>query len=70
MAIVLIVMEFFFPVVNAVSLGIAMVVGLAVFLFGLRILQVFDDTDRRMIESSSLPLKRLLLKFLWKGNGQ
>jgi O-antigen/teichoic acid export membrane protein len=70
MAIALFAMGFFFPVVNAARLAVAMVVGVAVYLFGLRILRVFDDTDRRLVESSSLPLKRLLIKFFWKGNEQ
>jgi len=70
MAIALLAMGFFFPVVNAPRLVVAMVIGVAVYLFGLRILRVFNDTDRRMVESSSIPLKRLLIKLFWKGNGQ
>ena len=70
MAIVLLAMGFFFPVVNAPRLVVAMVIGVAVYLFGLKILRVFNDTDRRMVESSSIPLKRLLIKLFWKGNGR
>jgi O-antigen/teichoic acid export membrane protein len=66
MAVVVYAMGFVFPVVNVVSLAVAMTIGVVVYLCGLRILQVFNDTDRRMVESSSLPLKGLLLRLLWK----
>ena len=70
MAMVLFAMGFFFPVVNAPRLVVAMVIGLAVYVFGLRILRVFNDADRRLVESSTFPLKGLLIKFFWKRNKQ
>lgn len=66
MAAVVYTMGLVFPVVNAASLAVAVIIGVVVYLFGLRILQVFNETDRRMVESSSLPLKGLLLRLLWK----
>ncbi len=68
MGVVLYLMGLMFPLTQAAALGLAIIIGLAVYLVGLRILKVFDETDRRMVESSSLPLKGLLLRFFWKGD--
>ena len=66
MSIMIFGMGFVYPVVGGVSLAVTMVVGIVVFLFGVRYLRVFNDTDRRLVQSSSIPMKGLLIRLFWR----
>ena len=48
------------------SLGVMIAAGFVIYVLGLRVLRVFTDSDRRLVEASSLPLKRVMVGILWK----
>ena len=54
------------PITNAVTLTLAIVLGILVYLPCLRFMRVFSETDRRLVEGSSIPFKSLLLRFFWR----
>jgi len=54
------------PIDSAATLTLAVVLGLSVYLLCLRLTRVFSETDRRLVEASSIPFKSLLLKFFWR----
>ncbi len=68
MAVALLAFEIVYPIGGAASLLAAMVVGIGVYVLGLRAYGVFTETDRRLVESSSVPFKRYLLRLLWRGS--
>jgi O-antigen/teichoic acid export membrane protein len=53
------------PISSGATLGAAILAGILVYLFGLRIARVFTETDRRLVESSSIPLKRIIIRLFW-----
>jgi len=66
MALVVYAIGLSFPIVGAVGLVLVMLIGIGVYLAFIRILGVLNETDRRLVESSSIPMKKLLIRLLWK----
>jgi O-antigen/teichoic acid export membrane protein len=66
MAVFLFGLGLLFSLATPVGLALAIVLGLGVYLCLLRLLRVFSETDRRLIEASSVPLKSILLRFFWR----
>ncbi len=66
MAGVLLMLGVVFPVVGAATLAETMAIGILVYLVGVRLFGVFSETDRRLVESSSIPFKGVFIRLLWK----